>query len=107
MKKLYWVPLACAALMAAPAVAEPAANKNMRTIAYSDLNISTQAGVATLNERVEQAARRICAPDPAFQGSARSMRDARAQCEAQVVADARASIDAAVARHAVLAGNGY
>lgn len=93
-----------AALLAAPVMAQPSADA-ARTVSYADLNLATQAGMDTFNQRVQQAARRICATDPAFPST--TMRDARAQCEASVVADARADMDAAIARNAVLAGATY
>lgn len=45
-----------AASLAVPAAAEPAELK----VKYSDLDLSTEAGQATLNRRIDQSARQLC-----------------------------------------------
>ena len=46
--------------VAIAAHADPAVNAPTRTVHYSDLNLNTQAGVATLYSRIRNAAQLVC-----------------------------------------------
>lgn len=80
-------------LAATGAAAEP---QTMRSVHFADLNLQTPEGVATLERRIDRAARTMCATNVAAFSSA--LDNARDTCMAETLAGTRASIDAAV-RH--------
>lgn len=88
--------IAAVAGLAAPALARPpSADAASRTVAYADLDLSTTAGAAILDRRIEDAVRRVC-------GSADLRELARHAAVAGCRREARARIEparaAAVAR---------
>lgn len=94
MAKFQYVALACLAMAAAPAFAQPPERVTMLKVGYSDLDLSTEAGAATLMQRVAKAAKRICATNPAFES--RNVQEARANCEATIMANAQVDVASAV-----------
>lgn len=52
-----------AALVSAPALAAPAADGMSMTVHFGDLDLSTDAGAATLHARVKYAAQMVCGGD--------------------------------------------
>ncbi len=68
--------LAAAALAFAPAVS--AADEPRTTgVAYADLDLSTQEGVAELDRRIEVAARQVCGMDESTLGTRIVSRESR------------------------------
>jgi UrcA family protein len=53
---------AAAALLMAPAIAEPARADMVQRVHYADLDLESEAGRATLDRRMMRAARSVCAP---------------------------------------------
>jgi UrcA family protein len=87
-----------AVLIGFAAGAEPAAAappEGRVAISHADLNLTAAAGVAKLDARIRQAARRLCTENDIL--TARSTADTK-QCVAAAIASARPQIDAAVAR---------
>jgi UrcA family protein len=72
---------------AAPAVAETAGLR-AATIAYSDLNLASNAGRKQLDNRIAFAARQVCSTDD----RQLVQRQAEKQCISAVKADARARV---------------
>ncbi len=73
-----FVTIAAAALtvlaVSAPAhAAEPAAKR----VAYTDLDLSSRAGVETFNRRIRAAAKSVCGDAPAYRSLAENLRIAR------------------------------
>lgn len=61
------------------------------TVSYGDLNLSHQAGIATLYSRLRAAAGRVCAPEP--DGRDLDKRDYWKQCFNQAMDNAVAGIN--------------
>lgn len=96
---------ATAALLALPAVAaEPMV---ARQVSFGDLNLETDAGLATLQKRLDRAVAGICAVNPVADSAA--VRDEQARCVSETSAGLQAQVDAAVranrAKTARLASN--
>ena len=79
---------------AAPALAQPAPVSSQLVVSYADLDLSTERGVRTLDRRLRAAALTACGPtsdaDPEGKNDAR-------ECRAEVLAEARAQRDVAIA----------
>lgn len=62
--------LSAVALAAAPLLAHagPASDVASLTVRFDDLNLSSEAGLATLYRRIQNAARTVCGP-PSFTGT--------------------------------------
>ena len=87
--------LAVAAVLAAPAVAaEPVSYQSVRTVAFADLNLETDAGRLELQRRLTRAAKSICATNPVLDSGA--VRAEREACEVETAAQFDAQITAAV-----------
>lgn len=86
--------LASTTLVTASAMAEPVAVKSA-AVAFSDLDLTSRAGSATLQRRVNAAARQVC-----DFGDARNLmaRAASEECRAQALAQAEPQVDAAIKR---------
>lgn len=89
--KIASIALVAAALTgaAAPALAQPAATAQLVSIGYSDLNLASDAGRATLQTRIDNAADRACAYNGVvslreIMFSSRCRDDFQAKAEAQV-----------------------
>lgn len=85
--------LAAAAVLASTGAA--AQSNVLRTVNYSDLDLSTQSGVVTLERRVARAVKSLCGHDPAISGSVVDAEQAK--CEAETNASVRAQIDKKIA----------
>lgn len=92
--KLSLILAAAAALMSTGAAAE---DSGLRTVGFADLDLTTTAGVATLERRVKRAVKSICSPEPGLSGGALAAE--QAQCEAETTAGVRKQIDATIAAH--------
>lgn len=79
------IAIAAACMTAAPALAADA------KLVWSDLDLTTAAGKAELDQRIDAAAQQVCAPE-AVTGSRIVQRNPSASC----LADARAAIAAQV-----------
>jgi UrcA family protein len=58
-----------AATIATPALAERDTEVSVATVRYSDLDLSTERGLNTLQNRLENAAREVCGMNERFSGS--------------------------------------
>lgn len=84
-----------ATIAAFAATGAAAQSSGLQTVSYSDLDLSTQSGVRTLERRVAHAIEAMCGHDPVMEGM---LLDAgQAQCEADTLAATRAQIDAKIA----------
>ncbi len=80
-----------AAIVALPvAAAQPVA----RQVSFSDLNLETEAGRATLERRLERAVSSICAVNPVDDSAA--VREEQQRCIAETSAGLKGQVDAAV-----------
>lgn len=81
---------AAAALVSAatttPLIAKPA-SPEVRTVSYADLDLSTSAGQARLERRIQAAVRDVCGMAPSFDL-------ARRQAVRECVAETRANVQA-------------
>jgi UrcA family protein len=68
------------------------------TFRFGDLDLTSEAGKAELARRIDMAVRQAC-PDQSVTGSRVPIREARAQCEA----DVRRQIETIIARRAARA----
>ena len=95
----YPATLAAAALGAATAFATPAAAEQAASVAvrYADLDLSTSAGQAQLERRINTAARSACGMDEGTIGTRLTSREAQ-RCYAQAKTRMSEQIAAAVAR---------
>ena len=86
----------CAALVAA-ALAMPAAasQHGSAKLHYADLNLSSDAGRATFERRLDKAARIACA---AYPTRILTIEAAGKRCMKQAIAEARPAVDAVLAR---------
>lgn len=87
--------LAATAALGAPAYAADMDEQRI-LVRVGDLDLSSPAGRGTLDGRVSRAADRICKDNQRSSISVRLLED---RCRAQVLANARADIELAVARH--------
>lgn len=85
--------LIVAALLVVPTVGQAATSNSVR-VSYADLNLASDAGLATLEGRVAGAARQVCEIE-----DSRELVLARAthSCRTGAVASAQPALDAAVA----------
>ena len=95
MKTLLTFAAAAAALIATPATAQtPISAGGQLVVSYADLDLSSEAGVRTLDRRIRTAVQQACGPvsdfDPAGKNRARD-------CQEQTLAAARAQRDVAIA----------
>lgn len=94
--------LAASGLILTPAIASAAEQERSASVAYTDLDLSTEEGVAALDQRIDRAARHVCELDRTTMGTRIRDRDAR-NCYEQ----AKRSIEerfASVVREARLGG---
>jgi UrcA family protein len=95
MKTLLTISAAAAALIASPAAAQsPIPVDAQLVVSYADLDLSTEAGVRTLDRRILTAVQQACGAssdfDPAGKNRIR-------ECQAETLAQARAQRDVAIA----------
>ena len=92
-------PVILAAALAATAFAVPAAAADTETVAvrYADLDLSTSAGQAQLERRIDSAAREVCGIDDVATGTRLASRSAK-ECFAETKSRLNERIAAAVAR---------
>lgn len=69
--------LAVSGMAMTPAIASAAEQERTATVAYTDLDLSTEEGIATLDERIDRAARQVCGLDRTNTGTRIRSRDAR------------------------------
>ena len=87
---------AAAAVIAAPAFAEsPAAEIVETKVSYADLNLSSAAGRATLDNRVKGAARFVCG---SVDGPSIAEHNRHQKCRSSALAEANAQVDEVLAR---------
>ena len=95
-----------ATLAASPAIAQAAASPERVVVSYSDLDLSSQAGVATLNRRILTAVQAACGtPSDADLHGKNAINECRHRTFSEAVSQARGAI--ALARRdgpTVLAG---
>lgn len=84
--------LGVAAVLAATGAA--AEHQPYRSVGFSDLNLQTPTGVATLERRIERAAQALCAVNVAPNSA--WLDDARDLCIAETMAATRSGIELAV-----------
>lgn len=91
--------LAAAALGAATAFAVPAAAEDAPSadVKYADLDLTTSAGQAQLDRRVNSAARVVCGMDEVVVGTRLASREAQ-RCFTQAKTQIHQQVAAAVAR---------
>mgnify|MGYP001103103150 CR=1 FL=1 len=65
-------------LTLAPAMASAQEQQRTASISYTDLDLSTEDGRATLDQRIDRAARQVCELDRVQTGSRLRNREARA-----------------------------
>ena len=68
-----------------------AAETNVATLHYDDLNLATEAGQATLDQRIDRAARQVCS-DIVMTGSRTGEHALRQRCESDARAQAKAQL---------------
>ena len=90
-------PAILAAALVASAFAVPAAAADAVSVQYSDLDLSTRAGQAQLERRVDNAARAVCGMDDVAVGTRLASRTAK-QCYADAKSRIHEQVAAAVAR---------
>lgn len=99
MKKIIstGIAIVAASLALQPACADPGTNMETRStrVVYADLDLTTAAGVDTLNRRVRSAAKRLC--DWNGSHSAETMRRSR-RCVDEALSGAEVKIAQAVDR---------
>ncbi len=93
MNRVYAMALALAAtgIVLSPAIAS-AQDERSASISYSDLDLTTEDGIAALNQRIERAARYVCGLDDVNLGTRLRSREAR-----QCVSEARENIEESLA----------
>ena len=89
-------PAILAAALAATAFAVPAAADTV-AVKYSDLDLSTPAGQASLERRINNAAKSICGADSTIVGSRIPTDDAR-QCMESAKSRVHAQVAEAISR---------
>jgi UrcA family protein len=89
MKAHSWI-LAAAALLGST-VPAMAAQNNVATLRYDDLNLASDAGKATLDQRIDRAARQVCS-DIVMTGSRTGEHALRLRCESDARAQAKAQL---------------
>lgn len=70
--------LALAGLSMTPAIASAAEQERSASVTYTDLDLSTEEGLAILDQRIDNAARQVCELDRTDTGTRIRNRDARA-----------------------------
>jgi UrcA family protein len=63
---------------------------NTVTVKYGDLNLNSQAGIASLHKRIRNAAESVCSP---LETRILGLREAYDQCLDQAIADGVAAVD--------------
>ena len=89
--------LAAAALGAATVFAVPAAAQSTVAVKYADLDLTTSAGQARLERRIDRAVREVCGMDETNVGT-RLPSDEAEQCYAETKVRIQAQVAAMVAR---------
>lgn len=90
--KSIFILAAAAALVSTGAAAQ---DSGLRTVGFADLDLTTDAGVATLERRVARAVKSICSPEPSL--SSGTLLQEQEVCEAETAAAVRKQIDAKIA----------
>ena len=72
-----FVTIAAAALTVLTVTAPAHAAEAAKRVAYTDLDLSSPAGVETFNRRVRAAAKTVCGDAPAYRSLAENLRIAR------------------------------
>ena len=95
MKTLLTFAAATLALVASPAAAQsPISANGQLVVSYADLDLSSEAGVRTLDRRIRTAVQQACGPVSDFDPAGKNrVRD----CQDQTLALARAQRDVAIA----------
>lgn len=86
--------LATAALLAAPVAANSAEPVPSYTVEHADLDLTTEAGIARLDARIEYAAKAMCASG----GRDLQSRRYEIECRADVIESSRQVVGLAVAK---------
>ncbi|WP_423141377.1 UrcA family protein [Parablastomonas sp. CN1-191] len=84
--------LAAAAMLLASTVPALASESNVATLRYDDLDLSSGAGKAALDRRIDQAARQVCATMMTT-GTVAGENAMRLRCESDARAQARAQLN--------------
>ena len=90
-------PAILAAALAAAVLAAPASAADTVAVQYDDLDLSTSAGQAQLERRIDNAARSVCGMDDVAVGTRLASRTAK-QCYADAKSRIHEQVAAAVAR---------
>jgi len=85
---------ASAATFSTPALAQSAVGTGQVSVGYADLDLSTRAGVRTLDRRIRSAVETACGPISSFDPHGKNI---VLDCRAETLAQARAQRDVAVA----------
>ena len=95
INKLTLLAAAAAVLGSVPAFAESPLEVVVETkISYADLNLSSAAGRATLDNRIKGAARFVCGPN---QGPTLAEHKHRRDCQSNAIQGAHAQVERALA----------
>lgn len=92
--------LSSAALLAGSAIAAPAPQHHTEALALDDLDLSTDAGRASLEKRIKAAARRVCSHGGDRFGA--HDRTIARKCEAEAIAKSREQVRQLVERRVAL-----
>jgi UrcA family protein len=93
MKTILILAAAAATLTAAPALAQELGAGQVR-VGYADLDLSTRAGVRTLDRRIRSAVELACGPISSFDLRGKNI---VLDCRAETLAEARSQRDVAIA----------
>ena len=95
IKSLTFALATAAALIASPALAEPAEQLNIATVHTADIDLSTDAGRRVLDQRLTTAAHQLC--DTASAVDLKAL-NAKRDCRAAVLENGRAKAQFMAAR---------
>ena len=93
MKTILILAAAAATFTAAPALAQELDAGQVR-VGYADLDLSTRAGVRTLDRRIRSAVELACGPISSFDPRGKTI---VLECRADTLAEARSQRDVAIA----------
>jgi UrcA family protein len=96
IKSMTFALATAAALIASPAVAEPAEQQNVTVVHTADIDLSTDAGRRALDQRLTTAAHELC--DTASAVDLKAL-NAESDCRAAVIVAARAKASSIIAQN--------
>ena len=94
MKSLLTLAAVAAAALATPAVAQSAVDAGQVRVGYADLDLTSRAGVRTLDRRIRTAVETACGPISSFDPRGKNI---VLECRADTLAEARSQRDVAIA----------